>query len=451
MERRKGSFSLDIFTADHIGVGLFKYRLVPKKKFVSINGAFARMMGYKRKKDIIDKDFSLFFASPHDATVFFNSLKRRNKVRFFETRFNKNGRSKVWVAITAVTIKSKTSEYIEGIIEDITAHHHMEEKLALERDYMRNILDNIPDAIYFKDKNNRIIKVNKFYAQGAGFSPTAIIGKTDFDFFPQEQARKMWEDDNYVLTTGKPIIGKVERTLLPNGHWNQVITTKIAMYDGGGKIIGTMGITRDMTAYANLEHDRLAMVMNGLNVLVRALELRDPYTFSHTRLVADIAESIAKEMQWDENRILGLRLAAELHDLGKISIPMDILNKPGRLSELEYGLIKEHVNRCYELIKEISFPFPLAETIGQHHERIDGTGYPYQLKGDDILIEARILAVGDVLEAMTHRRPYREALGLITAKEELKKGAGVRYDAGVVGIVFNLFNKNNNRPFWNLA
>ena len=318
----------------------------------------------------------------------------------------------------------------------------------MERNFFENLLDNIPDAVYFKDRDNRIIKVNSFYVQGSKFKEEELIGKTDFDFFPPAQAKDMFEDDNRVLNTGKPIVGKIEKTLLPNGQWNQVITTKIPMRDGSGKIIGTMGITRDMTAYANLEQQRINMMVSALKVLSKALEMRDPYTFSHTRHVANISASIAKALNWDENRILAIRLAAELHDLGKISIPLDILNKPGKLSTLEYRLIQEHVENCHNLIKDIEFPFPLADIIYQHHERLDGTGYPRKLKGEEILIEARILAVSDVLEAMTHHRPYRAALGLNKACEELEKGKGTKYDSSLVDILFDLIKANGKKEFW---
>jgi putative nucleotidyltransferase with HDIG domain len=220
------------------------------------------------------------------------------------------------------------------------------------------------------------------------------------------------------------------------------------MYDKMGKIIGTMGTTRDMTRYANLEKERLDMLINSLKILGKALEMRDPYTFSHTRHVADIAEIIAKVLKWDENRLLGMRLAGELHDLGKISIPLDILNKPGKLSELEYKIIREHAKNCYDLIKDIEFPFPLSEAIYQHHERLDGSGYPRGLKGDAIIFEARILAVSDVLESMTHHRPYREALGLAKAKEELKAGAGITYDPQIVKVAIGLIEENAEKAFW---
>jgi HD-GYP domain-containing protein (c-di-GMP phosphodiesterase class II) len=258
----------------------------------------------------------------------------------------------------------------------------------------------------------------------------------------------MFEDDNYVLKTAKPIIGKIERTLLSNGTWNQVITTKIPMFDCSGNVIGTMGITRDMTQYANLERERSAMLFNALAVLGKLLEMRDPYTFDHAYKVAEISEKIGQALEWDQNHILGIKLASRLHDLGKISIPLDILNKPGKLSQLEYRLIQEHVVKCYELIKDMEFPFSLAETIYQHHERLDGSGYPRELKGDDIAQEARILAVSDVLESMTSYRPYREALGINKAMEELNNGSGVKYDKDIVAIVGKLVEDNGGKEFW---
>jgi len=448
MNQSKNTFYFNLTTADNIGIGFFKYLLSPKEHFVICNRAFADIIGYSTKRGVAKIGLSSLFVYPQEAKKFLNRIKTKKQARFVEALFKKKEYSKVWVAITAACITTRHTVYIEGIIEDITSHRRMEEKLSLEKDYMQNLLDNIPDAIYFKDSSNRIVKVNKFYANGAGLAPKEIIGKTDFDFFPEEQAQKMVEDDEYVLITGKSIVGKVERTLLPNGTWNQVITTKIPTYDRKGRIIGTMGITRDMTAYANLEHDRLSMVMDGLNVSVKAMQMRDPYTFSHTRGVANIVEHIARELNWDENRILGLRLAAELHDLGKIGVPMDILNKPGKLTGLEHQLIQEHVQRCYDLLQGISFPFPLAKTVYQHHERLDGSGYPNHLRGDDILPEARILAVSDVLEAVTSHRPYRAALGLKKAEEELLKGAGSKYDKDIVNIITTLIDRNNSAPFW---
>lgn len=445
----KNTFYINLSSADNLGIGLFKYSFLPQERFIIANSTLSRIIGLTSKNELKKVRLSSLFANLNERDEFFRRVRMDGKVNFFEAVFKTVQGKNVWVAITCSLVSSRDKkEYLEGIIENISMHKEMEGNLALERDFLQGLLDNLPDAMYFKDCNNRIIKVNKFYAQGVGLKPEEIVGKTDFDFFPAHQAHQMSQDDNYVLTTGKSIIGKIERTLLPDGTWNQAITTKIPMYDKNAKIIGTMGITRDMTAYANLEKERLSMLINTLKILGKALEMRDPYTFSHTRHVANIAEIIARELNWDENRLLGIRLAGELHDLGKISIPLDILNKPGKLSDLEYGLIKQHAKNCYDLIKDIEFPFPLSETIYQHHERLDGSGYPRKLKGDEILFEARILAVSDVLESMTQHRPYREALGIVNASKELTSGRGDKYDSEIVDVVLDLIKKSGDKVFW---
>ncbi|MDD5618560.1 MAG: PAS domain-containing protein [Candidatus Omnitrophica bacterium] len=446
------TFHLNISTCDNLGIGLFKYALSPEEKFITANSTLVNMLGCPSKEEFKNIKLDNLFVNPKEKDNFFDILRKNKKINFFETVFKNKKREYIWVAITASCVVSKDEkqpiEYLEGIIEDISKHKNMEEKLALEKDFLQGLLDNIPDAIYFKDRENRIIKVNKFYAQGMKLNQEQIIGKSDFDFFPESQAKRMVEDDNYVLNSGNPIVGKIEHNILPDGSWSQVITTKIPMYDKSGRIIGTMGITRDMTAYAHLEKERLNMLINALTVLAKALEMRDPYTFTHNQNVAVIAEKIARAMGWDENRILGIRLAGQLHDLGKISIPLDILNKPGKLSNLEYGLIQEHVKKCYDLIKDMEFPFSLAETIYQHHERLDGSGYPRELRENGIILEARILAISDVLESMTSYRPYREALGIEKAMQELENGKGSKYDSQVVEVVFNIIKDNTGKVFW---
>jgi len=151
------------------------------------------------------------------------------------------------------------------------------------------------------------------------------------------------------------------------------------------------------------------------------VETRDFYTAGHQKRVAKLSVKIAEEMKLSGERIEALRMAASIHDLGKISTPAEILSKPGRISEAEFSIIKEHPKIGYNIIKMIDFPIPIAEIILQHHERINGSGYPYGLKGKDILLEAKILAVADSFEAMVNHRPYRPAMGLDEAIEELKK------------------------------
>ncbi len=173
--------------------------------------------------------------------------------------------------------------------------------------------------------------------------------------------------------------------------------------------------------------------------LAHTVELRDPYTAGHQRRVSEIAVALASELGLSQDRIKGLRLAASIHDIGKISIPAEILAKPTQLNEVEYELIKGHSEAGYDLLQGIEFPWPIAEMIRQHHERLDGSGYPRGLKGEEILLEARVMAVADVVEAMASHRPYRAARGLDVALAEIERGRGTMYDADVVDACLRLF------------
>lgn len=166
--------------------------------------------------------------------------------------------------------------------------------------------------------------------------------------------------------------------------------------------------------------------------LVKVVEQRDPYTSGHSLGVAKISEAIAHEMGFSEEEVLGIYVAGILHDVGKVSVPIEILVKPGPLSELEMGFIRMHPQAGYEVLKGIAFPWPVAEVALEHHERFDGSGYPRGLKGEEICKEARIVAVADVVDAMIHSRPYRPALGIEKTIEEVIEGKGCRYDPEVV-------------------
>jgi len=179
--------------------------------------------------------------------------------------------------------------------------------------------------------------------------------------------------------------------------------------------------------------------MHGtLRAVSNMVELRDPYTAGHERRVGLIASAIAREMGWSAERCDNLEMIGLVHDIGKIAVPSEILTKPGRLTPLEMELMKGHAQAGYEILKDVPFAAPVAEAIWQHHERMDGHGYPRGLKGDEILPEARVLAVADVLESMASHRPYRPALGLEVALKEVEQGKGKLYDPEVVDAVVRL-------------
>lgn len=182
--------------------------------------------------------------------------------------------------------------------------------------------------------------------------------------------------------------------------------------------------------------DSLLETITAFAVLV---EMRDPYTAGHQRRVAHLAAAIAKEMQMTDQRVEGVRLAGAVHDIGKIQIPTEILSKPGRLTHVEFELIKQHAESGYDILKAINFPWPIAQIVRQHHERLDGSGYPEALTSDQILLEAKILAVADVVESMISHRPYRPGLGLAAAMAEIITHKGKLFDPAVVDACVRLF------------
>jgi putative two-component system response regulator len=187
-------------------------------------------------------------------------------------------------------------------------------------------------------------------------------------------------------------------------------------------------------------YEKLQRALEGtVHSLVAAIELRDPYTAGHQRRVTRLACAIAREMGLPEEQIEGIHMAALIHDMGKITVPAEILSKPSPLSKLEYGLIKNHAQVGHDVLKGMDFPWPLAQIVLQHHERLDGSGYPQGLSGEEIMLEARILAVADVVEAMASHRPYRPPRGLDKALEEISQNRGVLYDSKAVDVCLKLF------------
>lgn len=216
--------------------------------------------------------------------------------------------------------------------------------------------------------------------------------------------------------------------------------------DADGSVVALVGYYQDVTPLKRYQGDLLEsnerledMVYEVAEAMGKIVEIRDPYTQGHQDGVANIAEAIALEMGLSEDDVAGVKMASIVHDIGKLGVPTEILTKPGTLSQTEFELIKVHPQRGYEILAQISFPWPIAEVALQHHERMDGSGYPKGLKGEDILPLARIVAVADVIEAMAAHRPYRPALGIDAAIAEVRKNSPVKYDPDVAAACVRLF------------
>jgi putative nucleotidyltransferase with HDIG domain len=179
--------------------------------------------------------------------------------------------------------------------------------------------------------------------------------------------------------------------------------------------------------------------LGTISAVAATIEKRDPYTSGHQHRVAEMSVAIAQELGWAVVRIEGLRLGATIHDIGKIYVPAEILNRPGKLSPSEFAIIKSHPQVGFDILEHTDFPWPIKEMILQHHERIDGSGYPNGLKGDQIIDEAKVIAIADVVEAITSHRPYRPGLGLDVALAEIEAGRGSAYDPAIADTCLKLF------------
>ena len=214
-------------------------------------------------------------------------------------------------------------------------------------------------------------------------------------------------------------------------------------FDSQGNLIGLVGTMKDVSALEE-NVDQLQTALEGtINALSSIVESKDPYTAGHQCRVTTLACAIAEEMLLPENIIQGIRKAAMIHDIGKINVPSEILSKPGKLSTLEFDMVKSHCEGGYNILKNVQFTHPVAQIVYQHHERFDGSGYPRGISGSDILLESRIIAVADVVEAMSSHRPYRPSLGLEKALEEISKSRGLAYDPEVVDACLKLFREKS--------
>lgn len=253
--------------------------------------------------------------------------------------------------------------------------------------------------------------------------------------------RAMIHQSNKEGLQTKRTLDQQYRIVMKDGRVKHVKAHVRSIYDVANKPIKTIGAIQDITEQVIAQTEMESSLRQTIEALADTLEVRDNYTAGHSHNVAKFSEEIAIELGLSQDRINGLTLASMVHDIGKIQVPMEILEKSGRLSEEEFEMIKQHPQIGYDILKELKFKQPVAQIVYQHHERMDGTGYPNGLVGEEILLESRILAAADTLEAMACDRPYRKALGIEKALEVIKQGSGISYDAQVVSACLYLYGK----------
>jgi len=321
-------------------------------------------------------------------------------------------------------------------------------ELALKESEQRlkDIIFNIADWVWEVDGNGIYTYSSQKGYELFGEPDRDIIGKSPFDFMPPDEAKRVSKIFYDSIASKAPIKDLENCNISRNGEIIYLLTNGVPILDGDGNLKGYRGVDKDITE-RKLAEEQLVKTLESLRrsygttiqVMVSAVETRDPYTSGHQKRSADLAISIAMEMGLSTDILESIRMAGPIHDIGKLSIPAEILSRPSKLSEIEYSLVKEHARTGFEILKDVESPWPLAEIVYQHHERMDGSGYPRNLKGNGILMEARILAVADVVEAMSSHRPYRPALGINAALEEIENNKETLYDTDVADACLRLF------------
>lgn len=341
-------------------------------------------------------------------------------------------------------VKPVDKKELKSAIELAILRHEMEDRLKESELRFFTILNSIGDAVFVMDTADQITYVNPNAERITELTIDRLLGKRfnevmNIRYNGLTENPDVFNDEihyNYFISqSGKKV--PIDFSVSP-------------ISDINGARSGSVIILRDDTERVNSEmklKESFVQIKKAVGGIIQAmaqtLETRDPYTAGHQRRVANIAKTIAEEMQLPEKHVEGIFMAGIIHDLGKICIPTEILSKPGRLSPIEFDLIRTHPQIGYDILKTIEFPWPLAEMVLQHHEWCNGSGYPRGLTSKDILIGSRIICVADVVEAMASDRPYRPALGIDDALEEISSKKGKLFDKDVVEICIKIFREKN--------
>jgi PAS domain S-box-containing protein len=341
-----------------------------------------------------------------------------------------------------------------GTTLDITERKKAGEALRTSEEQIRLLLDSTAEAIYGIDTDGVCTLANAACLKMLGYDNISeLTGKNihelihhtrpDGSLYPEEECRiyKAFREGKGTHVDDE-VLWRKDGSSFPVSYWSYPVFKGDQIT---GSVVTFLDISEQIKARDALEEsrDQLHASLEGtIAAVAKSVEARDPYTAGHQQRVAELAVAIALGMGLDEDRVEGIRMGASIQDIGKIHLPAEILSKPSKLSDLEYSLIQSHPQVGYDILKDISFPWPVADITHQHHERMDGSGYPQGLKGDEICLEARIVGVADVVEAISSHRPYRPALGIDVALDEIKTQRDKFYDPEVVDACLKLFAEN---------
>lgn len=335
----------------------------------------------------------------------------------------------------------------QALYSDITERKQAENNLLESKERYRIVVENAHEAIIINQDTN-VVFANNAAAEQIGYSKETLTSGAFTNFIHPEDRNLVTEYSTKRLRGEEVPSIYSFRIITHDGKikWAELNATVIEW----NKKPATLNFLNDITERKMLEEERIESyrrIKKTLQATVQSIallvETKDPYTAGHQQRVAQLAVAIAKEMGLTSDQQDFIYTASIIHDLGKVSVPSELLSKPTKLTEVEFNLIKTHSPSGYNILKDIDFPWPVADAVLQHHERMNGSGYPNHLQGDSILLEARILAIADVVEAISSHRPYRPSLGINFALDEISKNKGTLYDDNAVDACLKLFLEKN--------
>jgi PAS domain S-box-containing protein len=340
-------------------------------------------------------------------------------------------------------------EFVSSQVARSIERKRAEDMLRRNQQRLSLHIQQTPLAVIEWDTDFKILKWNASAERIFGYTKAEAVGRHAAFIVPQafkDQVEKVWAD----LLAGRGGQRSTNENITKDGRAIYCEWYNTSLVGVDGQVIGVTSLVQDVTDRQKAEEslrEGLAKLRTTLKAsidsLASAIEMRDPYTAGHQERVTRLARAIAGEMDLGEDRCEAIEIAGVIHDLGKLYVPAEILSKPTKLTELEYAMIRMHAQAGYTILSKIDFPWPIAQIVHQHHELVNGSGYPQGLAGKEILLEARILCVADVVEAMSSHRPYRPALGIGAALEEIAQKRGILYDREVVDACLRLFRERH--------
>jgi len=406
-----------------------------------VNRRFAEMFGYG-KEDLVGQSMELIHLAKEDYEKVgrdAHSELAGGRVYRADMQFRRKDGALIWTHLAGKAV-SRDQESAEAIwvFEDITERKFAELRLESRETYFRALIENCNDVIMVVDAAGTV----KYESQGIervlGCTAAERTGRSSLELVHPDDIAKVRAGYQRILRGDAQHIAVEFRMRHRDGSWRTVEGIGSGAFDIDGEKVGVVNL-HDVTERRRGEQRLLKSMEGAISAIAAAAELRDPYTAGHERRVADLAAAIGRELGLPEERVHGVHLAGVVHDIGTIHIPAEILVKPARLSEIELAMIRTHCQAGHDVLRNIDFPWPIARIVLQHHELLDGSGYPLGLKGEEILLEARILAVADVVEAMVSHRPYRPAAVTDAALAEIVMKRGGQLDPRAVDACLRLF------------